>query len=244
MIAFVVWFFALIIIIFVSCGRYITKLIYSARNKKIKEYCKQNGLTYYVTNSLDYGRLQDFELLSGSLTENFMTGKRGNVSFTICDLYKIDSSSKVRAHYNYTTLIYFFSYDIDFPYFIIRRKNLIRKFLTFIFDLGEIKFEDDYSFSLDYILKGTSKSDLKEFFTKNVRNVFLDNYVRGFSYEANQYYFLIKYEGIGLIPEIPGIGLFPSVNKRMELFEKAAQIYIKLIDAMPKCFRSSEEANN
>lgn len=196
-------FFAPFLTFILACSLflyYIYSLSIGERNriKSISDYCFKNDLKYSEFVHEIPKLATTFSLLAKKGHTNEwkygMSGMRANYEFHIFEHRSVFGYGKNR-HVETTTNCIVLNKDIDIPSFFIRDENFILDSLGKVFGGQDINFSDDQQFSRMFVLQGASEGEIRKSFIRKVRESFVKNHIKGYSYEGNLNCFMVSVSG-------------------------------------------------
>lgn len=167
----------------------IQSLIDERRRKGIRDYCFKHGLNYSDVAGAVPSNAYSFSILAEKGHTNKwqteMSGKRGDYSFSIFEHYYVTGYGKHRHTYT-DTICVVTKPRVNMPQFFIRDENMILDSLGKLFGGQDINFEEDPTFSRQFVLQGMIERDIRRFFDRKVRSAFVTKRTRGYKYEGHR----------------------------------------------------------
>ena len=210
--------------------------------EEINNYCKKNGIKFEESMTKIP---ESFSTLLSIKPDNFsgnsncfasyiyvMTGKTQNLYF-----YIFDNKNTYRFYkgtdYVYKSICIIKRADLNLPKFHIRDKNLIIDFIDKMFGVdkdkgkGEgINLSDDKTFSKMFVLHGQNKKGVEDYFyNEKNRKSFVENHIKGYSYEGNGEYLVIS--SLNTVTRREKYGI-TKLENRLKMLDCAVQIMNEL----------------
>ncbi len=203
------------------------------RKKEISDYCDRNNLEYSETALNIPDSAYGFSLIKErghtNLWENEMSGTRGDYSFTIFEHHSVSGYGKNRSEI-INTICILLKDRVNLPQFFVRDENMILDSLGKLFGGQDINFDEDPEFSKMFVLQGMVEQDVRDFFDRKIRRVFVTKHVRGYKYEGKADCFMVSLSGRHDIRERLGLlsvsmGIFKEIIPREEENELLGNVY-------------------
>ncbi len=211
--------------------------------EEIQNYCKKNGIKFEETMS----EIPDsFSILSSinpdcclNNRKNYVTytyvmkGKSHNLCFYIFDNKLCIPGRRSYVHYIYKSICIIKKTDLNLPVFYINDKDTIIDSLIKIFDddydydKGEvINISEDKTFSRKFVLQGQVEKDVDNYFNnEKIRKSFVDNHIKGYSYEGNKEYLVIS--SLNTVTKREKYGV-TKLENRLKMLDCAVKIMTEL----------------
>jgi hypothetical protein len=185
------------IIIIVICVIILLKILISGfkgmrnaqRLRAMSDYCLKNGIYYtenltrIPVNSKILSVMGKKERIEGWGAE--MYGNRNGFDFYIFDHTYISGTGRRKSIIT-ETICLLTNNNLDLPQFYIRDEYFFYDDLGKLFGGQDINFEEDPVFSSKFILQGKAEPSIRRFFNRKVRDVFVNNHIKGYSYEGSR----------------------------------------------------------
>ena len=184
------------------------------RKQEIDDYCKKNNLVYSESAEHIPSGAKNFKLINieGRNYYAEMSGTQGDYHFSIFDYY-YDTGTKKSGQEHYFTICVMSGDNIKMPQFFVRDENSIIDTLGEMLGGQDIDFDEDPTFSDNFVLQGKSEALVRQFFDSKVRTAFVKNHKEGYQYEGNQDCFMVS------APECL------NLKERLNLLSKAMTIF-------------------
>ena len=155
---------------------------------KEEDYARRNKLKYYRSMNSGILRDRDFRHIPGDV---YSLGMKGNLS-----LLNVTNGSCNNTNFNFGTILvtakrrFYYSfflvtnYNIDIPYFFLRKRIPIFDTICKAFGKKFIEFRDDSVFNSAFVLQGDIEESIKVIFTPQDRKLFYKLYKEGYKIEG------------------------------------------------------------
>jgi len=117
--------------------------------------------------------------------KNILSGEAQGLSVMMCD-YRYTTGSGKNASTHTQTICIIRDPDIDLPGIFVRREHGFLDKIGQMFGGQDIDFEDDPAFSKAFVLQGEEEERIRQVFTPEVRNLFVEHSKKFSVFEADR----------------------------------------------------------
>lgn len=193
-----------ILIIFVATVVILLAWIHSLHNERLAarknalcEIAGRSGFTFQERDASFIRIIRKSRYFSESIpvrVENCLSRKNGEIEVKVADCFFRGSDTPARM-----TICAVIDYDMNLPLFFMRREDKIADQFGRFFDMQDVNFEDDPSFSESFVLQGGDEVTLKYLFNTEIRQ-FMMRYASSAAKIEGSGHTLILYRGKGEWP--------------------------------------------